>query len=224
VDVTQFVQYEIRLTSLQDVVSAQELFGLIVAAICHNVNHDGFTNVYNEKAETPLGILFKNQSVMETHHCSAAIDVISKEDSNIFAALDKDEYKMIWTMMISLILSTDIAKHFPFLKEAGERLDKGPLDKSNAKDRYLMLDLILKCGDISNVSRPFDMANRWCDVLCEEFFRQGELEATHGMEYTSPLNDRAHLDKPKSQIGFYTFVCLPLHQMAAQAQEGEHAS
>ena len=33
-----------------------------------------------------------------------------------------------------------------------------------------------------------------------------------GMEYTSPLNDREHLDKPKSQIGFYTFVCLPLYQ------------
>jgi hypothetical protein len=81
----------------------------------------------------------------------------------------------------------------------------------------MMMNLILKCGDISNVSRPFEMANRWCDVLCEEFFRQGELEATHGMEYTSPLNDRAHLDKPKSQIGFYTFVCLPLYQMAARA-------
>ena len=38
-----------------------------------------------------------------------------------------------------------------------------------------------------------------------------------GMEYTSPLNDRSHLDKPKSQIGFYTFVCLPLFQAAAKA-------
>jgi hypothetical protein len=37
------------------------------------------------------------------------------------------------------------------------------------------------------------------------------------MEYTSPLNDREHLDKPKSQIGFYTFVCLPLYVVAARA-------
>ena len=61
------------------------------------------------------------------------------------------------------------------------------------------------------------MANKWCDVLCEEFFRQGDLEMANGMEYTSPQNDRAHLDKPKSQIGFYTFVCLPLYQTAARA-------
>jgi hypothetical protein len=79
------------------------------------------------------------------------------------------------------------------------------------------MQLILKCGDISNVSRPFELADKWCDVLCEEFFRQGDLEMANGMEYTSPLNDRSHLDKPKSQIGFYTFVCLPLFQAAAKA-------
>jgi hypothetical protein len=189
----------------------------MVAAICHDANHDGFTNVYNEKAETPLGILFKNQSVMETHHCAVAIDIISKEESNIFCTLNADEYKALWTMIMTLILSTNMAKHFPFLKEVEEHLNRCPLDTNDPKDRAIMMDLVLKCGDISNVSRPFEMANRWCDVLCEEFFRQGELEATHGMEYTSPLNDRAHLDKPKSQIGFYTFVCLPLYQMAARA-------
>jgi hypothetical protein len=67
------------------------------------------------------------------------------------------------------------------------------------------------------VSRPFDLADKWCDVLCEEFFRQGDLEMAQGMEYTSPLNDREHLDKPKSQIGFYTFVCLPLYETCARA-------
>jgi putative methionine-R-sulfoxide reductase with GAF domain len=217
VDVTQFVQYELKLTGLHEIITAQELFGLMVAALCHDANHDGFTNVYNEKAETPLGILFKNQSVMETHHCTVAIDILSREESNLFSTLNEDEFKAIWTMIIALILSTDMAKHFPFLKAVGERLDQAPLDPKEPKDRFTMLDLILKCADISNVSRPFDMANRWCDVLCEEFFRQGELEMAHGMEYTSPLNDRAHLDKPKSQIGFYTFVCLPLYQMAARA-------
>jgi hypothetical protein len=80
-----------------------------------------------------------------------------------------------------------------------------------------MVELVMKCGDISNVSRPFELANKWCDVLCEEFFRQGDLEQATGMEYTNPLNDRSHLDKPKSQIGFYTFVCLPLYQACAKA-------
>jgi hypothetical protein len=32
------------------------------------------------------------------------------------------------------------------------------------------------------------------------------------MEYSSPMNDREHLDKTKSQIGFYEGVCLPLFE------------
>lgn len=217
VDVTQFVQYEIKLVKLQEKLMSKELFGLMVAAICHDANHDGFTNVYNEKAETPLGILFKNQSVMETHHCSIAIGVISKEECNIFSTLTGAEYKAMWSMIIRLILSTDMAKHFDFLKGVNAMLDQSPLNMEDPEHRFTAMDLVLKCADISNVSRPFEMANKWCDVLCEEFFRQGDLEQTHGMEYTSPLNDRAHLDKPKSQIGFYTFVCLPLYETAARA-------
>lgn len=84
VDVTQFVTHEIILGGLDKILSKFEIFSLLVAAICHDANHDGFTNVHNIKAQTPLGILFKNQSVLEIHHCSQAIQVISREDANIF--------------------------------------------------------------------------------------------------------------------------------------------
>ena len=217
VDVTQYITYELETSGIIPKLTRFELFGLLVAAICHDANHDGFSNAYNVKAETPLGILFKNQSVMETHHCAIAISVISKDETNIFSALSPEDYKKMWSLMIKLILNTDMAKHFTFLKEVNGLMDEGKLSIDNPEYKEYYLHLILKCADISNVSRPFELANRWCDVLCEEFFRQGDLEAAQGMEYTSNLNDRAHLDKPKSQIGFYTFVCLPLYKAAARA-------
>ena len=216
VDVTQFCTYELKLTHFDEVLTRFELLGFIVAAICHDANHDGFTNVYNVKAETPLGILFKNQSVMETHHCTVAIDVMAKEECNLFSELNASEFKNMWTLVIQLILITDMAKHFDFLKQVNATVDEGKLDTSDPAIRLMMMQGILKCGDISNVSRPFELADKWCDVLCEEFFRQGDLEMANGMEYTSPLNDREHLDKPKSQIGFYTFVCLPLYETVAR--------
>lgn len=211
-DVTQFVTYEIKTGHVDDKLTKFELFGLLVSAICHDANHDGFSNIFNVKAETPLGILFKNQSVMETHHCSVSIQVLSKEENNLFKSLTAADFKIMWTLIIQLILITDMAKHFDYLKEINALLDAGPLDLTDQHQRLLMMQGLLKCGDISNVSRPFELADKWCDVLCEEFFRQGDLEMASGMEYTSPLNDREHLDKPKSQIGFYTFVCLPLFQ------------
>lgn len=217
VDVTEYISFELRTSHMDEQLSKFELLGLLTSAVCHDANHDGFTNVFNEKAETPLGILFKNQSVMETHHCTESITVLSKAENNLFNKLTPAEYKKMWTLIIDLILITDMAKHFDFLKSVNAELDKGPLNMEDESHRLMVMQAILKCGDISNVSRPFELANRWCDVLCEEFFRQGDLEMASGMEYTSPLNDRAHLDKPKSQIGFYTFVCLPLYEVAARA-------
>jgi hypothetical protein len=217
VDVTQFLSYEVSVGKLDSVLTKLELFALLFAAVCHDANHDGFTNTYNVQAETPLGILFKNQSVMETHHCATTIRVLSNKEAFIFESLSAVEQKEIWNMIIKLILITDMARHFTFLKEVNERLDQGPFFNNNPAERMSMMQLLLKCADISNVSRPFELADKWCDVLCEEFFRQGDLEKTQGMEYTSPLNDRAHLDKPKSQIGFYQFVCLPLYETTARA-------
>ncbi|KAK8888732.1 hypothetical protein M9Y10_033466 [Tritrichomonas musculus] len=217
VDVCQFTAYEVKLANLKNVFTKFELLGFLVSAICHDANHDGFTNTYNEKAETPLGILYKNQSVMETHHCTVAITVMSKEECNLFSNLNSDQFKNMWNLIFQLILITDMAKHFNFLKEISADLDKdGHYDMTKPENRLKVMQLILKCGDISNVSRPFELADKWCDVLCEEFFRQGDLEKANGMEYTSTNNDREHLDKPKSQIGFYTFVCLPLYQLAAR--------
>ena len=110
-----------------------------------------------------------------------------------------------------------MAKHFDLLKEFNQIFDNNEFTLENNQHRVMLLQLILKCADISNVARTFDIADRWCDVLCEEFFRQGDLEKASGREYTSALNDREHLDKPKSQIGFYTFVCLPLFEATAKA-------
>ena len=217
VDVTQFVSYEIMISGLEKVFTKFELFAIIVACICHDANHDGFTNIYNVKAETPLGILYKNQSVMETHHCSIAIQVLSREECNLLECLNQEEYITIWNLIIQFILATDMARHFEILKKFNDIYDGGDFTMQRSDHRLMLLQMVLKCGDISNVSRPFDLADRWCDVLCEEFFRQGDLEAAQGMEYTSDNNDRAHLNKPKSQIGFYTFVCLPMFQAAGKA-------
>jgi len=217
IDVTQFLTFQLLQSGYDKKFSKLELLSLIISSICHDANHDGFTNVYNVKAETPLGILFKNQSVMETHHCQVTIKIISKEECNIFSALAPNDYKKIWSSIISLILATDMARHFELVKSFTSLLDNGEFSMDNPDVRLQLMQLMLKCGDISNVARPFEIADKWCDVLCEEFFRQGDLEQASGMEYSSPLNDRASLNKPKSQIGFYSFVCLPLFQVVARA-------
>lgn len=168
------------------------------------------------KAQTPLGILYKDTSVMESHHCALAIEIISADETNVFRSFSEEELPKIWNLMIQLILATDMAFHFSFLKESGGLLDSEQFDLKRDDCRILGLKLILKVADISNVSRPFTLADKWCDVLNEEFFRQGDNEKKLGIGLTSPLNDRSNSNKPKSQIGFYNFICIPLYQTIAK--------
>jgi hypothetical protein len=74
----------------------------------------------------------------------------------------------------------------------------------------------MKVGDISNVSRPFEIADKWCNILNQEFFRQGDLEKETGIRLTPPLNDKKTSNNPKSQIGFYNFICLRLYTVVAK--------
>jgi 3',5'-cyclic-nucleotide phosphodiesterase len=124
---------------------------------------------------------------------------------------DPQQSKKVWALFIRIILSTDMANHFELVKKAQADLDEGSFDLRDPEFRQLGLLLIMKVGDISNVSRPFELADKWCDILNEEFFHQGDLEKESGIGLTSPLNDRDKANKPKSQIGFYNFICLPLY-------------
>ena len=216
VDVTQYIQYEIITSQMENKYSSLEILALCISAICHDVNHDGFNNVYNVKAETPLGILFKDQSVMETHHCNVTIQILSKDEFNLLHSLSSNDQKKVWNWIIKLILATDMAHHFKMVKDVGLLLDENNFNLENSEHKLYSLQLLLKVADISNVSRPFKIADKWCDVLMEEFFRQGDNEKAYGIGLTSPLNDRENPNKPKSQIGFYNFICIPLYQLISR--------
>lgn len=205
-DVTEYLCYELSTAHIDTVYTGLEILALFVSAICHDANHDGYLNIYNLKAETPLGMLFKDKSVMETHHCSVSIGIISREECNLFASLDQHQAKTVWNWMIELILSTDAAEHFRLVAKANELLDSSQFSMTDPEHRLLSMKLVLKTADISNVSRPFTIADKWNEVLCDEIFK-------HPASESAPEEKP---DRPKLQIGFYNFICLPLYQVMAR--------
>ncbi|EAX89648.1 3'5'-cyclic nucleotide phosphodiesterase family protein [Trichomonas vaginalis G3] len=217
IDVLQYVSYQCKITNADSILTHLELLAVCVAAICHDAGHEGYNNNYNINAQTPLGILFKDRSVMETYHCTVAIQILKNEESNILYALTHNELQIIWKWIIHLILATDMANHFKLIKQAEETLEQGALNLKNESDRLMAMELIMKVADISNVSRPFKYADQWCEVLSEEFWRQGDSEKSLGLPYSGPLMNREQsTNKAKGQVNFYTFLCLPLYKVIAR--------
>jgi hypothetical protein len=216
VNVAQFVSNEVVVGELQGVFTKLELAALLVAALCHDANHDGFSKTSVTQEATPIGILFKKQSVMETNHCLTSIHVLSREECNILDALSPVEQKEAWNLIINLILITDMAKHFSFLTEVNHRLEEGPLFHNNPDERALLMQLLLKCADLCDLARPRGI-DKLCNCLCEEFFKQGDIDNTPEMAFTSPDKDRANIDKENSERAVYQYVCLPLFETTARA-------
>jgi 3',5'-cyclic-nucleotide phosphodiesterase len=215
-DVAQFIFFVISRRGLIATYESWELFTLLTAAICHDTNHPGLNNVFNVKAETPLGILYKETSVLEIHHVHESFPIIQRSDIDLFGSFQGHALSKVWSLFINLILATDMARHFEIVKRSQAALDAGTFVITEPEFRLLGLQLVMKVADISNVSRPFELADRWCDILNVEFFHQGDLEKEIGIGLTSPLNDRTSSNKPKSQIGFYNFICIPLYTVLAR--------
>ena len=216
IDVLQYVSYQVRLTNADQILTQLELLAVCVAALCHDAGHEGYNNIFNIKAETPLGILFAKTSVMETFHCTVAIRILKEPESNLFHSLSTKELQIIWKWIIHLILATDMQFHFKLIQQANEVLENGALNLNEEADRLMTMELIMKVADISNVSRPFKYADQWCDVLSEEFWRQGDREKELGFAFTGPLMNREGQNKAKGQVSFYTGVCMPLYTLIAR--------
>jgi hypothetical protein len=121
---------------------------------------------------------------------------------------DAGTVRLFENFVVSCILATDMERHQYFLDEF--RRIKADFDRGSQAHRTLLGQIIMKCADLSNTVRNFadsvDMAER----LMHEFFSQGDLEGTLGVDI-SPMCDRKKAAPTAvSQVGFYKFVAGPL--------------
>lgn len=62
------------------------------------------------------------------------------------------------------------------------------------------LQMALKCADICNPCREWSICCSWANLVCEEFFRQGDRERRAALP-SIPMFDRYSTTKPKVQTG-----------------------
>ena len=103
-----------------------------------------------------------------------------------------------------LILATDINRQQEFLGKFKRHLDAATLDLSRRENRAFILQIALKCADISNPTRPWDISHKWSIKVCDEFFRQGEFERKLNLPVTS-ICDQQSTSVAKIQSGNYNY-------------------
>lgn len=203
-DVAQTVHHVLCQTGLMHWLSDLEIFATLLAALIHDYEHTGTTNNFHVMSSSETALLYNDRAVLENHHISAAFRVLRDDECNVLQNLSREEYRELRTLVIDMVLATDMSFHFQQLKNMKNllTLSDPQVDKSKA------LSLVLHCCDISHPSKRWNLHHRWTMLLLEEFFRQGDLERELGLPF-SPLCDRNNTLVAESQIGFIEFIVEP---------------
>ena len=80
----------------------------------------------------------------------------------------------------------------------------------------MLLSVAVKFADLGHSFKLRAQHKKWTERVTDEFWRLGDLERSKGLSTLSPLCDRKKdTNIPKSQIGFFNFVCKPFYAVVA---------
>ncbi|KAK9877819.1 hypothetical protein WA026_020054 [Henosepilachna vigintioctopunctata] len=178
----------------------------LIGAVAHDLDHPGVNQHFLTSTSNHLAILYQNKSVLENHHWRSAVGCLLESGMIDQLSQHRSELEL---QIRELILATDINRQQEFLIKFRKHLDEDSLDITRSEDRQFILQIALKCADISNPTRPWDISHKWSLKVCEEFFRQGEYERKLDLPVSS-ICDQQSTSVAKIQIGFFRYVAEPL--------------
>ncbi|XP_049446208.1 cAMP-specific 3',5'-cyclic phosphodiesterase 7B-like isoform X1 [Epinephelus fuscoguttatus] len=208
-DVTQAMYCYLKEPKLAEQLSPLDVFLGLMAAAAHDVDHPGVNQPFLIKTRHHLASLYQNTSVLESHHWRSTVGML--RESGLLSHLPADMSQDMEQQLGSLILATDISRQNEFLSTFREHLDNQDLDLQLASHRHFILQIALKCADVCNPCRVWELSRQWSERVCEEFYRQGDLERKFDLEI-SPLCNQQADSVPAIQIGFISYIVEPLFE------------
>ncbi|XP_055547758.1 dual 3',5'-cyclic-AMP and -GMP phosphodiesterase 11-like isoform X3 [Wyeomyia smithii] len=220
-NVTQMMFAILTSTQWWKIFGEIECLALIIACLCHDLDHRGTNNSFQIKASSPLAQLYST-STMEHHHFDQCLMIINSPGNQILLNLSSDDYSRVIKVLEDAILSTDLAVYF---RKRGPFLN---LVKPNAQaalwqaeePRSLLRAMSMTVCDLAAISKPWDIEKRVAELVSSEFFEQGDVER-HELNITPiDIMDREKEDQlPMMQVGFIDSICLPIYEAFASLSD-----
>lgn len=153
---------------------------LVVAALCHDIDHGGFTNNFLTLVSDNLVQLYE-ESPLENHHYHVTMSIlsvqttaificfklilISFQDCNMFRDMSDEMFKEMMAQIRSVIIATDLANYF----RGRTRLlqichDDSFAWEDNTHRNFLKAIMITGC-DLSGQCKPYPVAKKITENL-----------------------------------------------------------
>jgi len=213
-DVLHCIYYFSTIPNIATCFKDLDYLGMYMAACIHDFDHPGVSNKFLITAGDPLAELYNDKSVLENHHCSAALKLLNKPGNNFIERLDKEKKRELRETIIELVLATDLSGHFSYLTSFKKKL-LDTLTCNTREDRLLLMQMMIKCCDVSNPTKSRNIYKEWIHRVMSEFFTQGDKEKQLNMP-VSPFCNRDNANAYSCQKGFIDFVAAPIFEAVGE--------
>ncbi|CAK9293458.1 unnamed protein product [Gordionus sp. m RMFG-2023] len=246
-DVTQALHCLIQEEKWYEYLKPEDIFSVIIAAMCHDINHPGLNQHFLLETRDLLSLIQKEEPILENHHWSMTLSLLNQ--SKLLDHLSIDLRQNILSQIKSFILATNIKLHQDYIVKFRSKIDinegdilcshvistpnnqnlinepskldpkrlslllkadKSHFDLNRLPDRHFLLQIALKCSDVSNPARQWTISQRWSRMICQEFFNQGDIERLIKIPVTA-FCDRTRTTIAQMQEGFLEYVVLPIY-------------
>jgi len=112
IDTTRNFHYFVKYGELMTHLSDLQVMAGFLSALLHDVAHPGVNNNFLIGIKHQKALRYNDISVLEHHHCSIAFKLLLDPKNDIFELLSEAQYWNVRQIIIKMILSTDVTKHF----------------------------------------------------------------------------------------------------------------
>ncbi|XP_047531073.1 cAMP and cAMP-inhibited cGMP 3',5'-cyclic phosphodiesterase 10A-like [Vanessa atalanta] len=183
-----------------------ETAALMLAGLCHDLDHPGYNNNFLSLCKHPLAQMYKS-SMLEYHHYFLAKKIV--EDKNLLSMLSIADRDRIMQEMKYDILCTDLAVYFQVRAQLTPLLAERSFDWADNSHRKLLKGILMTTSDLSGCCKPFGVAKAIAEAVYEEFYNQGDQEREMGYTPLSMMDRRRSVNQPAEQIQFLSVVVVP---------------
>lgn len=186
--------------------SALDMLVMLLAALCHDIDHPGNTNDFELKARSQMALTHNDDAVLERHHCRVTFLILGHKSANILEHLSPARFVRARRLIIQCILATDMAKHVDNCK-ALDLLTRRQLPEK----KYVLMGVVMHAADLSGQALPYSQAARWGMRMLTEFQAQAKHEQELLMSVDSFMANLHHIKaRVTVQMNFINYVLRPL--------------
>jgi GAF domain-containing protein len=179
---------------------------MLIAALCHDLDHPGNNNSFEINTESELATLHNDISVLENHHCHQTMLLLRKEGCNVMENFSKASQRTMKTDIITGIMGTDMTKHMDALQGLNLCANLATV----AEDLKLLMCMVIHTADLSGQAFPRATALEWERRISREFAEQAKSEKELDLP-SLPFMTDLHIPQRRGllQTQFFDFVLIP---------------